>query len=144
MRELNRKIHSALYIPASLSAGGLARRARTERLSIRGHELAGFPTDSGYLRKALETGWIGLLLVIALYYSIIRAGIRGYFQCTNERVRLIYAGATACMFSIDVAEFAQDSIGQITDMVVYYPMIAIILRLKDFDKGINNSTTPET
>jgi hypothetical protein len=101
-----------------------------------GHPLAGFPTDSGYLRKALEIGWIGLFLVVLLYYSIIRAAIRGYFQCTNKRARSIYAAATACMFSFYVAEFAQDAIGQITDMVVYYPMIGIILQLKNYDKEI--------
>jgi putative inorganic carbon (hco3(-)) transporter len=143
VRELNRR-YIQPYIYRHPIGGGLGTTGAYGAAVNPGHELAGFPTDSGYLRKALETGWIGLLLVIALYYTVIRAGIRGYFQCTNERVRLIYAGATACMFSFYVAEFAQDSIGQITDMVVYYPMIAIILRLKDFDKGINNSTTPET
>ena len=102
-----------------------------------GHFLAGFPTDSGYLKKALEVGWIGLFLICTLYYCVIRAGIRGYFQCRNEKAKNIYAAATCCMFSFYVAEFAQDAVGQITDIVVYYPMISVILRLKDFEHEIS-------
>jgi cell division protein FtsW (lipid II flippase) len=143
VRETNRKFIQP-YIYRHPIGGGLGTTGAYGAAVNPGHELAGFPTDSGYLRKALEIGWVGLLLVILLYYAVIRAGIRGYFQCTNERARLIYAGATACMFSFYVAEFAQDSIGQITDMVVYYPMIAIILQLKKYEKEINNTITPVT
>jgi putative inorganic carbon (HCO3(-)) transporter len=143
VRETNRKFIQP-YIYRHPIGGGLGTTGAYGAAVNPGHELAGFPTDSGYLRKALEIGWLGLLLVVLLYYAVIRAGIRGYFQCTNERARLIYAGATACMFSFYVAEFAQDSIGQITDMVVYYPMIAIILQLKKYEKEINNTITPVT
>ena len=108
-----------------------------------GHFLAGFPTDSGYLRKALEIGWIGLFLVVLLYYSILRSAIRGYFECTNERAKLIYVAAAGYMFSFYVAEFAQDAIGQVTDIVVYYPMIALIMQLKKYEKQIPLTRQPQ-
>jgi hypothetical protein len=135
VREINRKAIQP-YIHAHPIGGGLGTTGAFGAAFNPGHFLAGFPTDSGYLRKALEIGWIGLVLVALLYYTVIRAAIRGYFQCTNERARLIYAAATGCMFSFYVAEFAQDAIGQITDIVVYYPMIALILQLKNHEKEI--------
>jgi cell division protein FtsW (lipid II flippase) len=124
------------YIYYHPIGGGLGTTGAYGVANNPGHFLAGFPTDSGYLKKALEVGWIGLFLIVILYYCIVRAGIRGYFQCRNEKAKNIYAAATCCMFSFYVAEYAQDAVGQITDIVVYYPMIALILRLKNFEHEI--------
>lgn len=109
-----------------------------------GHYLAGFPTDSGYLRKALEIGWIGLFLVVLFYFAIVRAAIRGFFECTNSRAKLIYAAAAGYFFSFYVAEYAQDAIGQVTDIVVYYPMIAVVLQLKKHENEITLTQQPQT
>jgi putative inorganic carbon (hco3(-)) transporter len=73
---------------------------------------------------------------VILYYCVVRAGIHGYFACRNEKAKNIYAAATCCMFSFYVAEYAQDAVGQITDIVIYYPMIALILRLKNVEHEI--------
>jgi putative inorganic carbon (hco3(-)) transporter len=136
VRNVNRKSIQP-YIYYHPFGGGLGTTGVYGAQVNPGHFLAGFPTDSGYLKKALEIGWVGLFLIVALYYCVVRAGIRGYFQCRNEKARNIYAAATCCMFSFYVAEFAQDAVGQITDIVVYYPMIAVILRLKEFEHEID-------
>jgi cell division protein FtsW (lipid II flippase) len=94
--------------------------------------LAGFPPDSGYLRKALETGWIGLLLVCILYYVILKFGIKRYFRCRDDDLKIIYAGAISTIFAFYLAEFAQEAIGQITDIVIYYPLIAMLLKMEQF------------
>jgi putative inorganic carbon (HCO3(-)) transporter len=133
VREQNRKFVQP-YIYHHPIGGGLGTTGEYGAKVNPGHFLAGFPTDSGYLRKALEIGWIGLFLVLLLYYSILRAAIRGYFQCSNPRARLIYAAAAGYFFSFYVAEFAQDAVGQVTDIVVYYPMIALVLQLKNHEK----------
>jgi len=96
--------------------------------------LAGFPPDSGYLKKALELGWIGFGLFIFLYFLVLKTGIQGYFKCKNEEVKLIYASCTAACFGFYVGDFSQVAIGQITDVVVYYPFIGIMLKLKEFDQ----------
>jgi putative inorganic carbon (HCO3(-)) transporter len=136
VRNVNRKSIQP-YVYYHPIGGGLGTTGAYGMQVNPGHFLAGFPTDSGYLKKALEIGWIGLFLICVLYYCVIRAGIRGYFQCRNEKAKNIYAAATCCMFSFYVAEFAQDAVGQITDIVVYYPMISVILRLKDFEQEIS-------
>ena len=136
VRSINRKKVQP-YIYRHPIGGGLGTTGPFGAVYNPGHFLAGFPSDSGYMKKALEIGWIGLFLIMALYYYVARAGIHGYFASRTEKAKNVYAAATCCMFSFYVAEFAQDAVGQITDMVIYYPMIAIILRLKDFDAEIS-------
>jgi hypothetical protein len=46
----------------------------------------------------------------------------------------MYAAATAACFAFYVGDFSQVAIGQITDVMVYYPLIALILKLKEFDQ----------
>jgi putative inorganic carbon (HCO3(-)) transporter len=135
VRNVNRKSIQP-YIWYHPIGGGLGTTGAYGAATNPGHFLAGFPTDSGYLKKALEVGWIGLFLIVTLYYCVVRAGIHGYFACRNEKAKNIYAAATSCMFSFYVAEYAQDAVGQITDIVIYYPMIALILRLKNFEHEI--------
>lgn len=136
VRSINRKKVQP-YIYKHPIGGGLGTTGPFGAQYNPGHFLAGFPPDSGYMKKALEIGWIGLFLVMGFYYFVARAGIHGYFASRTEKAKNVYAAATCCMFSFYVAEFAQDAVGQITDMVVYYPIMAIILRLKDFDSEIS-------
>ena len=104
-----------------------------------GHYLAGFQTDNGYLQYALELGWVGLAIICYFFFTIIKNGIRGYFQCTEQRLKFVYAATIVCLFSFIIAEFAQTAIGQISDEVVFYPLIAIILKLKHFDKSYSGN-----
>ena len=97
-----------------------------------GHFLAGFPPDSGYLKKALEFGWIGLIITCILYFMIMRTGIREYFLSDNEKYKTLLAACTATLFAFYLAEFPQEAIGQITDIMVYYPILSIILRIRDW------------
>lgn len=129
VREMSRAFIQP-YIHSHPIGGGLETTGAHGVALNPGHYLAGFQTDSGYLKIVLETGWIGLGLICILFFLILKSGIEGYFIPQGPRSKAIYAGAISALFCFYVAEFAQDAIGQITDMVVYYPLIAIILKLK--------------
>lgn len=129
VREVNRKFIQP-YIYAHPFGGGLGTTGAVGETYNPGHYLAGFQTDSGYLKKAVETGWVGLLLMCTMYFTVLQTGIRGYFRSGNEHYKNIYAGCFAAVFGFYVAEFSQSAIGQITDIVVYYPLVAILMRLK--------------
>jgi putative inorganic carbon (hco3(-)) transporter len=121
------------YIHSHPIGGGLGT---TDAAGLRyqpGHYLAGFPTDSGYLKKALETGWVGLGILCILYFVVLKEGVRGYFACKDEKLKVLYAACTVFMFCFYVGEYPQNAIGQITDVVIYYPLIAVILKLKELD-----------
>lgn len=122
------------YIHSHPIGGGLETTGAHGVALNPGHYLAGFQTDSGYLKIALETGWIGLALICILFFFVLKSGISGYFACRKEDTRIVYAAATSAIFCFYVGEFAQDAIGQVTDMVVYYPIIAIMLKLRYVDE----------
>jgi len=131
VREINRKSVQP-YIYRHPIGGGLGTTGGEGLQYNPGHELAGFPPDSGALKKALEIGWIGFILICVLYFLVLKTGIHGYFTATDNTIKLIYVACTCACLSFYVGDFSQVAIGQITDIVVYYPFIAIILRLKDF------------
>jgi len=143
VREQNRAFIQP-YIYSHPIGGGLMTTGAGGLRFNPGHYLAGFPPDSGYLKKALETGWIGLAIICALYYVIVMSGVKGYFNCNEPRSKILYAAATAAIFTFYIAEFAQDAIGQITDLVVYYPLIAIILKLKYIEEGLKSPQDEES
>jgi hypothetical protein len=120
------------YLHSHPFGGGLGTTGPSGTRFTPGHELAGFPPDSGYLRKALETGWVGLFIVCALYFTVLRYGVRRYFAAGNERYKMLCAACTSSIFAFYLAEFGQEAIGQITDIVIYYPMIAMLLKVEQF------------
>ncbi len=122
------------YIWKHPIGGGLGTTGGNGLRHNPGHYLAGFPPDSGYLKKALETGWIGLIMICVLYFLVIKTGIRTYFSTHTQRLKILYAAITASIFSFYIGEYAQETIGQITDIVVYYPLIAILLKLPYIDR----------
>jgi putative inorganic carbon (hco3(-)) transporter len=132
VRELSRAIVQP-YIRNHPIGGGLLTTGKFGVTYNPGHYLAGFQTDNGYLQIALETGWIGLGFILILFYCLIRDGIRGYFNSVDPETRALYAGATSAIFCFYVAEFAQNAIGQTGDMAFYYPIMAVILKLKNYD-----------
>jgi len=99
-----------------------------------GHPLAGFPPDNGYLEKALETGSIGLALICLLYFFVLRTGIRAYFRATEQEDKVLAAGCTVAIFSLYAATYSQVALGQLSDNILYYPFIAILLRIGHFKK----------
>lgn len=133
VREVNRKSIQP-YIYRHPIGGGLSTTGDAGLTFNPGHRLAGFPPDSGYLKKALEMGWIGFAIILTLYFLVLRTGIRGYFTTKDREAKAIYAGCTASCFCFYIGDFSQVAIGQITDIVVYFPFIAILLKLKQFDQ----------
>jgi putative inorganic carbon (hco3(-)) transporter len=132
VREVNRK-RIQPYIYSHPIGGGLNTTGHEGRKNNPSHPLAGFPPDSGYLKKALELGWIGFALLLFLYFVILKTTIRGYFISTSPQRKVLYASCAGAFFALYMGDFAQEAIGQITDVVVYFPLIAIVLRLRKIE-----------
>ncbi len=129
VRERNRA-YIQPYIWAHPFGGGLYTTGTHGFDYNPGHYLAGFPTDNDYLKKALETGWIGLILVLWLYFIIMRSSIRGYFRNKDPQEKYRAAACGALLFGYFVASYTQEALGDLSDIVVYYPLIAILVRLE--------------
>lgn len=99
-----------------------------------GNPNAGFPTDSSYLNKALESGWIGIVLTCFLYFSMLQYIIRGYFLSKNKKFKTLFAAFAAFFFSFFLGEITQEAVGVFSNMVVYFPVFAMALRLRELSK----------
>jgi len=118
------------YMHSHPLGGGLATTGNLGVALNPGHFLAGFQTDSGYLQAALEIGWIGLAIICTMFFFVLQGGISGTFNSRDEEMKTLYAAATSALFTFYVGMFAQNTLGHLTDMAFYYPLIAIIIRFK--------------
>ena len=100
------------------------------------HVLAGFPPDSGYLRTALETGWVGLAITCILYFTILYVGVRSYYRSKDPQFKVYYAALVAMIYALIVAQYAQVAIGQLPGALLFYPALAIIGCLYKHDRSI--------
>ncbi len=114
--------------------GGLSTTGGTGQKYNPGHPVAGFPTDSSYLNKALESGWVGLIMTLLLYFFTLQYTIRSYFAARNTEYKTLFAASMAFFFSYFIGEVTQEAVGVFANMVVYFPVFAIVLRLKQFSE----------
>jgi hypothetical protein len=98
-----------------------------------GHPLAGFPTDSGLLSMVLEVGWIGLILQCITYFIVLQHGIHAYYKSRNPAFKAMLLAATICIFGYIVAQYSQIAIGQVPSALVFYGLIAVIIRLPQIE-----------
>ncbi|HVI48681.1 MAG TPA: O-antigen ligase family protein [Chitinophaga sp.] len=95
-----------------------------------GSELQGFPPDSGYLRTALEQGWIGLIIVCVNLYILMQYAVSLYFRSSTEQERQYTLAIICVMFAMVVAQYAQESSGLIESALLIYALTGVILKLK--------------
>lgn len=98
--------------------------------------LAQFPPDSGYVRAAVELGWLGLMLFCTFMFVILRAGINNYFAIKDPELKTYCLAMVLIVFAITIGSFPQEAIVQFPLSIYFYLVIALInitLRL-DRDK----------
>ncbi len=88
--------------------------------------LAQFPPDSGYVRVAVELGWIGLFLICTLFFIVLKTGIENYFLIKDAELRSYCLAAVLIVFAISVGNFPQEAIVQFPLSVYFYLLIAIM------------------
>jgi hypothetical protein len=102
------------------------------------HRLAGFPPDSGLLRMAIEQGPIGLFFICIYYFIILKVCISKFYRNKDPLMRNYYLAFTGVYFTIFVAEFTQEVIGQLPSSLLFYSLLAIIAKLDKIDLSSNN------
>ncbi len=95
--------------------------------------LAKFPPDSGYIRTAVEMGWIGLLLYFAFLYTVFHVGITDYHRIRDPRLKTYSAAMLTLLFTLLVANFPQEALIQFPTSLIIYVVIAIINKLPHFE-----------
>lgn len=95
--------------------------------------LANFPPDSGYVRTAVEQGWLGLLLYCTLIFVVFYCAIRYYTRLQNTEVKAYFAALLTILFCLTVANYPQEAIILLPNSIIFYLTVAALMRLKDLD-----------
>ena len=133
VRDINRA-YIQPYVRSHPLGGGIATSGVDGMRFNKGHILAGFPTDSGFLRVAVEQGWVGLALNILFFLVILYQGIHFYFVMRIAEYKTYVIAIICTIFSIIVTQYSQVSIGQFPGAIFLFSCFSLIQRLKEFDE----------
>ena len=95
--------------------------------------LADFAHDSGFVRIAVELGWVGLLIYMAFLYTLLRQSIYYYLRVRNQKIKSLYLSFTVVLFQLTLACYPQEVLVLLPTSLVFYSITAAVVRLKDFD-----------
>jgi len=96
--------------------------------------LAHFAHDSGFVRVAIELGWIGLFLYCVFLFVVMWQAIYYYYRVKDPTIKMMYLGLANILFLLILANYPQEAIVQLPTSIVFYIVLAAIVRLKDFDE----------
>lgn len=88
--------------------------------------LAAFPPDSGYVRVAVESGWIGLLIFCTLIFIILKSGIENYYRIRDPELKSYCLAMVLIVFAINIGNYPQEAIVQFPASVFFYLTAALI------------------
>ena len=95
--------------------------------------LSQFPPDSGFVRIAVEMGWVGLLFYCGLMFVILWEGVVRYFRTQSPYIRTYYQAFLVLIFALIIANYPQQAITQLPNSLMFFISMAVIIRLKEFD-----------
>lgn len=99
--------------------------------------LAHFPPDSGYVRVAVEGGWIGLFLLCLLMFTILKTGINNYYKIKDPELKSYCFAMLLIIFAFHIGNFPQEALVQFPSNVFFYLVAAIIVIVKRLDDQQN-------
>ena len=88
--------------------------------------LAQFPPDSGYVRVAVEMGWIGLLLFCVFNFVIMYKGIHYFYLIKDPELKSYCLAMILIIFAFDVGNYPQQAIVQYPSNILFYLAMALL------------------
>jgi len=125
LRKMNQK-RIQPYILSHPLGGGLGATGEWGKRFAPGSELANFPPDSGYIRIAVEEGWIGLIIFCTFMFVIIKTGINYFYKIENPELKTYCLAATLIVFAYNIANFPQEALVQFPSNILFYFWAALI------------------
>jgi putative inorganic carbon (HCO3(-)) transporter len=143
VRKQNQKLIQP-YIQSHPIGGGLGSTGASGVRFSDGTFLSRFPPDSGYVRAAVELGWIGLALLCTLTFFAIKTGIDNYFKIIDPELKNYCLAMTLILFALAVGNFPQEGILQFPLNIYFYLTIALINVALRLDIKKNLGSNPST
>ena len=132
VRNINRH-YIQPYMHSHPLGGGIGTTNNAGLINHPGHPLAGFATDSGFLKEGLEIGWIGLFLMMFFNLSILYQGINYYFRMKDKQLKIYVVVILCTLFANIVTQYAQETVGQFPFAIFFFSSLSLLKRLLEFD-----------
>ena len=114
------------YILSHPIGGGLGSVGIWGRRFAPHSYLARFPPDSGYVRVAVEMGWIGLLLFCVFNFIILYRGIYYYFIIQDPTLKTYCLAMILIVFAFNIGNYPQQAFVQYPSNILFYLAVAIM------------------
>jgi hypothetical protein len=122
------------FIQENPIGGGLGSTGVWGRRFSPDHFLSSFPPDSGFVRIAVEQGWLGLLIYCTFLFVTFWVGVRNCFATRDPIIRSYYYAFLSFMFTLVVANFPQEAMTQYPTNLIFSICLAAFVKLKDFQR----------
>lgn len=104
-----KRMHYQPFVQTHPFGGGVYTTTSYGKSFAPGHEFAGFDPDSGYLETAMESGWIGLILLLVFVSIAMCCGINAYFSMQDPYLKTVLLTYLSGFFALSVAHYAQNA-----------------------------------
>ncbi|MEN7551579.1 O-antigen ligase family protein [Rapidithrix thailandica] len=136
LRDMKRALAQPLVYEHPLG-GGIDSSGILGRKYDPGHYLAPYVIDSGYMKTALETGWIGLIVILIFYFVPMRVGIKHFYRVEDPELRTYLAGILAVIYALIIATYVQKSINQLPGGLILFILFAVLIKIPQLEKQNN-------
>lgn len=136
VRKINQK-RIQPYILTHPMGGGLGATGEWGQRFAPYSYLANFPPDSGYVRVAVELGWIGMLIFCILMFTILKTAINNYYLIKDPELKSYCLAMLLIIFALNVGNIPQEALVQYPNNVFFYLVVALIGVLLRIDKQQN-------
>jgi len=89
----------------------------------------------------MEQGPIGLALMLISYYLFLRTGIKHFYRVRDHYIKTLYVACMVSIFTLLVAQFSQQAIGQYPSVLYFYAALAMLMKLHKFDRHKQTEAT---
>jgi len=100
--------------------------------------LASFPPDSGYVRVAVEMGWIGLLIFCTMMFTILKTGIDNYYKMKDPELKSYCLAMLLIVFAFNIGNYPQEALVQYPANIFFFLVVALINITYKLDKEKRN------
>ncbi|WP_225975509.1 O-antigen ligase family protein [Panacibacter ginsenosidivorans] len=125
VRKANQKMIQPYILSHPLGGGLGATGAWGQRFAPNSF-LAHFPPDSGYVRVAVEMGWVGLLLFCILMFIILKTGIKNYYRIRDPELKAYCLAMVLIVFAFNLGNYPQEALVQFPSNIYFYLVVALI------------------
>ncbi len=121
------------YILSHPLGGGLGSTGIWGQKFAPNSYLANFPPDSGYVRVAVELGWVGLLIFCIFMFTILKTGINYYYKIRDPELKSYCLSCLLIVFALNIGNYPQEALVQFPSNVCFYLVVALITVTKRLD-----------